>query len=191
MTRSDSSTLVLRLVAGLAGGMAFVGLLPITLGLALAALIGMGVTAAVLRSRGRPFTRMASWLGAVGGVALTLAIGITIVLVLASDSLMAAMREGAQAEQTREPTAFERTLERMSPRTPASSAMERRMEDVTMSGPFMWASVMIGSAMMSALAGVLVGSAAWGCALLGLYGSTGRWPPGARDAQEAGIATPA
>lgn len=191
MPASTAPSTPLRVLAALAGGLAFLGVLTFTLGLALTAALGMVITAAVLRSRGRPFTRMASWLGAVSGVAATVVLVAIVIMVVTSDQLVTQMQAGARAEREREPTAIERAIERMQPRTPASSAMEdameERMEDLAMSGPFLWATVMLSSAILSALAGLLVGSAAWACVLLMLFGTTGRWPPGRREQAEAAL----
>ena len=176
MLLSDAFSAVMRILALLAGATAALALVVFTFGLAFAALLGMVILGAVRRSRARPYTRLESWLGAVSGVAIIFLVVMSVVFAVGSVDIMGAMRQSAEADRTREPTSFERRLERISPRTPASTAMEKRMEGMAESETFMWVSLILGLLVTSVLLGVLVGSATWGCAMLLVYGATGRWP---------------
>lgn len=176
--------MALRFLAGVAGAIALLGALVLSAGLLLTALVGMAVTAVVLRRRGRPLTRVAGWLGAASGAAITVAVLLTVILAVTSENLVEEMQKIAEHEELREPTAFERAVERLAARDAASIAVERQMESFTSSGPFMWVTIILTAAMASVFAGLIVGTAAWICVVLLMFAVTGRWPPGARDLRE-------
>jgi hypothetical protein len=146
----------------------------LSLGLALAALLGFGVTALLWRARGRPLTRRASLVGSV--LATVIAIGTLGAwgLSRAPGGITAAMQQSMVQAQRQPPPPIVQRMQKLQP--PQDPHIQRGFDSVTRSKPFLWWMMAMGFTFASVMMGVLVGTPAWGCAMLIGYGIRGRWP---------------
>jgi hypothetical protein len=169
---------VSRVAAALAGIVVVLAIVAVTLGIALAAFVGMAVVAWWRRRSARPDTRVARWLGAVTGTGLAAAAVMVFAMLQAqayADSMTPAQREAVQRQvEARPPSAIERMLPSSAANRDIADARAKRLSGSKLF--VVWVTAMT-SALAGALIGLVVGSAAWGGATLALFGFTGRWQP--------------
>lgn len=150
-----------------------------TFGVALAAPAGMLAVIAVQRLRRRRWTRTASWLGAVVATALVAGIIVAWVMYRTPPSTFERARQQALADQQRRrqhPGRAERVIQRLAPASPATPVIQARTDSLMSTPGFFWAAAIFGGIIGCGFAGTIVGTFAWGCAMLVGFGALGRWP---------------
>ncbi len=165
-----------RWLVALAGLGLFIIMIVITMGLALAAPIGMAIAGAVQTVRRYTYSATAGWLGAVAACAVvTLVLSVFVMRHMPAGSFDAAMQK-AMEEQQRHPPPLTRTLQRFSPGGAAAPVIQSQTNALMNTPGFRWIIILIGSVMGGSCVGLLIGTPAWGCATLIMFGITGRWP---------------
>ncbi len=168
-----------RAVFLVGGGLGLVVLTLVSYGAALAALAGMGVAALLQRRRGRRYTLLAGWTGAVSGVAVVALIASAALVVKAPRaSFTRAFDSVASRAGTRPPHHLPGILQRMQPPAQNDSAMQASIRSMTRSHAFLWFSMVFGLMAIVGLLAALIGTPTWGLVTLIGFGLHGRWPPG-------------
>ncbi len=167
--------------AAVVGGLALLLLvLTFSLGIAVAAFVGMGVAALVQAQRRRPYTRVAGWLGGVIGTGVAL---VALVAVAAaffprnfSETVRRQMIENARHPQRG--TAADTILAHMTPGgVAARDAQTRALTDAVARSDRMLPAIFVLLAIFGCgFWSLVIGSAAWGVGSLLQLGVTGRWP---------------
>jgi hypothetical protein len=147
-----------RIVAGVAGGVALLLAASFTLGGALVAAIGIAVTAAIARRRGRRLSGASSWIAAVAAVAVVLigALGFTAARVPAGT--LGQIRHAMDSSQANPPPA-PAWLDRVAPGATARANARRSPASGNLEGAFgIWA-IVVGTVFLIAMvAGFVVRS---------------------------------
>lgn len=152
-----------------------------SIGLALVAPAGMWAAYAVLRERGRSYTRRAGWVGAVLACSLVTAGFIAFTLMRAPAGFFDSVRREADLRRERQPSAIEQALRRASTATPQQAMVEKKSRQLVRSTPFLWWMTIMTVGVGSVVLGTFAGSAGWGATTLILFGIRGgvpRTPPG-------------
>jgi hypothetical protein len=175
---SRAST-VMRVAVGLAGIVALAGASILTQRGALVAPVGMLVASAIASRRKRPLTRRASWLGAVVGVGVAIAVVVGLVFVTlpagSAGKIKRVMDSTSVANSKAPPPAW---LERMAPEAAARSRAQQQMLNPTVNRALaLWTTVM-GGTFVWAILSILIGTLGWGAGLLLAFAFTGRWISG-------------
>jgi hypothetical protein len=163
-----------RLLAFLAGAALLVALGIGSIGLALVAPIGMWVAYAVLRERGRSYTRRAGWLGAVLACSLVMADFFASAMLRMPDGYIDSVRHQAELRREKPPSAIEQALSRVSSASPPPAAVAEKTRELVRSKAFMWWTMIMTVSVGSAILGLLAGSVGWAATTLVLIGITGR-----------------
>ena len=163
-----------RLLAILAGAALLVALGTRSIGLALVAPTGMWAAYAVLRERGRSYTRRAGWLGAVIACSLVTAGFIATTLLRMPDGYIDSVRQQAELRRERPPSAIEQALRNVSSASPPPAVVAEKTRELVRSKAFMWWTVVMTVSVGSAVLGLLAGSVGWAATTLVLIGISGR-----------------
>lgn len=168
-----------RLAAGLLG-LLLLWLVVARFKVAMLGLLGVGVAWGVQRGRGRPYTRTAGWVGAVGVTCVALLITLGVIAAKAPPgSLDAIMQKMAQDQAHRRQQPLPRFLQRMAPTAQPSPAAQAAQQRVLQSRGFVTATLLIGGLIGSSIGGFLFGSLMWAVVTTLLYAAFGRWTFGA------------
>ncbi|MFL5539274.1 MAG: hypothetical protein ACJ8J0_09785 [Longimicrobiaceae bacterium] len=146
----------------------------LSLGMGLVALLGFGVTALVWRARNARLTRRASWIGAVLAVTFSSGAFISWGMSRAPGGAMATIEQSMDQAERQPPPPIVQRLQKLQP--PPDPRVQRRMDSLTRSKPFLWWTMVMGFTFACLFFGLVVGTPAWGCAMLIGYGIRGRWP---------------
>ena len=165
---------VLAVVAGIAlfliGG-------TVTLGLALAAPVGMLIAWAVARARRRPLTRLASWIAAMLAVAVVVGAVGTVAMASAPPGTLAQVErsiDSARVVGAAQP--MPAWVERIAPGTAAAQRRSATTPFARSRAVMYWGAAM-GAIFTCALFGAIAGTLGWGATALVAYGARGRWLP--------------
>lgn len=154
--------------------------LTFTIGIALAAFAGMGVAALIQRQRGRRYTRVAGWLGAVAGTAVVLLgfVGAMAAFIPRDFSDQVRQQMQADASRPRRETAADTILANMVPGGKAASDAQVKALTAAFTNSSSTVVALLGVAMVFGCVvwSLMIGSAAWGTGSLLQFGLTGRWP---------------
>jgi hypothetical protein len=150
----------------------------ITIGAALAGVIGIAIAARVVSGSGRRLTRRGAWFASVAGTIAVLAVLIGLVVLTDKSS-----REPITPSESRA-SARERLPEWMKGINPdaerrtavADSVAGRLLQNRAV---VVWAGLM-GSVIFATMVGTIAGSFAWGGVMLVYRGYKGEWMPGSR-----------
>lgn len=151
----------------------FVGSI-LSLGLGVAALLGLGATALLWHTRRARLTRRATWMGAVLAVCISCGGFGAWAVARAPGNFAEQLRQGMDQASREPPPPIVRRLQRFGP--PPDPRVQKGVGSITRSTPFIWWTMVTALVMMSLFLGLLVGTPAWGCAMLIGYGVRGRWP---------------
>jgi hypothetical protein len=161
-----------RILALIAGAALLVLVAMKTFGSVLVAPIGMWVAARIQRARGRGYTRVAGWVGAVLVSTLVMAglFGYAVTRMPAG-YLEEVQQATAQRQQERvqHPSAIEEALRRASTATPSQAMVQKKTDELAQSKAFIWWTMIVGGVLAAALAGLLLGSVGWAGATLVLF----------------------
>lgn len=146
----------------------------ISFGMGLVALLGMGVTALIWRARGARPTRRATWIGAVLAVALSFATLLGVGVSLAPGSVIESMQSSMQQASQQPPPPIVERMRQFGP--PQDPRVQRRIDALSRSRGYVVWTLVMSLTFGSLFFGLVVGTAAWGCAMLVGYGMRGRWP---------------
>jgi len=166
------------------GGLAF-GLGVIFIGAFALAWVGMFAALKLQRVRGRPRTRTAIWLGAV--IAATLAFGAFYIYGftrMPAGSLSRIPEQVRTARDTMD-VKLPPVLERMAGGKERLKAQQEMTKGMLDSPAFIWWSVVVGTTMMCVVFGTLVGSLAFGGAMIAGRIVQGHWPLRAIESRAA------
>lgn len=163
-----------RALAVAGGGVALLLGSLLSLGLGLVALLGLGLVALVWRARGARLTRRASWTGAVLAVSLVFGGFMAWATAQAPGGLTASMQQSMEQAQRQPPPPIVQRMQKLGP--PPNPVVQRRVDSLTRSKPFLWWTMAMGFTLGSLFLGLAVGTPAWGCVMLIGYGVRGRWP---------------
>ena len=146
----------------------------LSLGLGLVAVVGVAATALLWRVRNARLTRRASWVGAV--LAASIFFGGFCVWAMGQEpgSITQNMQRSMAQASREPPPPLVRRLQRFAP--PPNPRVQSGVDRMTQSTAFIWWSMAMGLVLGSVFLGLLVGTPAWGCAMLIGYGVLGRWP---------------
>jgi predicted PurR-regulated permease PerM len=163
----------MRVLAAVGGALALLLGTVLSFGVALAALLGIGLAALVRRRR-------LTWIGSLAGAVLFagLAFGglITVSVSLAPGGLAGfeqSMEQAQQQAQTQPQPPIVRKMQKLFPPNPVA---QRQNERMMKSKAWMWGGMAMGLLAGCFFFGVLVGAPTWGCVMLIGYGLRGRWP---------------
>lgn len=174
----------LRLVLGGAGLLVLLAGLPLTLGTALAAPLGMLVVYQFAHRRRRRLTLRASWLGGVAGSALACAVLFVVVLARLPAGTWANVQAQAQAAQKTQPPEW---LERLSPGAAKGAGTPDPFTAQLIQSPAFIVITGAGGGLLAvSLWGTAAGTVGWGASLLLAFAATGRWPA-RRQASESPV----
>jgi len=157
--RSPGTTAALRVVSGLGGVAILLTSALFTLGASLAAPIGVFVAHGRARRRGRPLTRIASWLSAVFASTILVVLGLVALVLLAPPNTWQEIQKGAEearaAQDTVPPPAW---VTKAFPRTAQSDSVAQR---VTNAPGFFLMAFAVGVAFTCVFFGALGGTCGW------------------------------
>jgi hypothetical protein len=154
-------------------------------GMALVGLLAMLVLVRVQSGRGRRATRAGAWLSCcaacAAGIILISAVGFARLPAGMMDRAMNEVRDSMRAQQRRTPPpTLPPALQRLQPQDSASraAALAVQVQAIAMVGSpgFMRYMVVAGISIGSAMAGMILGTAAWVAAFLLARGFSGVWP---------------
>ncbi|MEP6572583.1 MAG: hypothetical protein ABJD11_07800 [Gemmatimonadota bacterium] len=161
----------LRFLGGLAGIVVFLVSLVFSLGTALAAPFGMWAARVIARRKGRAFTGLASWIGAITANAGVIAIAIVVLFSRSPGTFSKILGDAQSARDQRsaQPTWVSRAF-------PLARANPNPLADSLFRSPAFYAYILILSfSLMSLLVGTIAGSAGWLAASLLGFAFTGAW----------------
>ena len=164
-----------RVVAGVAGAAALLLAGTFTLGGALVAAIGMGIGSAIARERGKRLTRTSSWVSAVAAVGVVL-IGFFGVEAVRMDT--GAVRQEfrhAMDSSRAHPRPAPAWLERIAPGAAARANARNVPPNPTIEAAVGIWTIVVGTAVVAAVAAFLVGTVGWLATLPLAYALTGHW----------------
>ena len=165
---------VLAVVAGIA--LFFIGG-TVTLGLALAAPVGMLIAWAVARARRRPLTRLASWIAAMLTAAVVVGAAGAYMATKAPAGTFAEMQHAKDsARVARADQPMPAWVERIAPGTAAAQRNSATTPFARSRAVMYWGAAM-GVIFTCALFGAIAGTLGWGATALVAYGARGRWLP--------------
>ena len=166
--------MIRRILALIAGAGILVSVAFVTFGSVLVAPIGMWVAAMVQRRRGKRYSRMAGFIGAVLACSLVFAglYGFALTR-LPSGFTEQVQQQASQRERERVPSVFEQALRRASTASAPQAVIDKKAQEIGHSKAFIWWSTIVGGALAAGLAGLLLGSIGWAGGTLVLFGVTG------------------
>lgn len=173
-TGPPASNLILRLLSALGGVLWLVLAALFTLGVALAAPLGVLVAWGMARRRGLPHTTLASWVGAVIASSAAIPLLIAALLALAPPGTLEEMRATMVSAQAQETAELPEWLQRMS--SQAAQRPNPVTDSVINSPAFTILFGLLGLAIASVIMGTMAGTVGWLGALLLGFGLSGRWP---------------
>ncbi|HEX6537150.1 MAG TPA: hypothetical protein VF041_21390 [Gemmatimonadaceae bacterium] len=177
-TRAAGAARALAAITGL--GLLALAATP-TLGVALAAPAGMITVIGVHRLRGRRWTRVGSWLGAVVATALVAVIFLGWAMRRVPASTFERARQQAAIDRQRRrshPSRAQRVIQRIAPPSPAAPVIQARTDSLVNTPGFFWGVTIVAGIIGCGFFGTIVGSFGWACAMLVAFGALGRWPGG-------------
>ena len=169
--KASTGVRVLAVVGGIVA--LLVGSL-LSLGFGLVALLGLGATALLVRARRARLTRRASWIGAVLTVCISFGGLVGWAMTQAPGGAVESMQQSMDEASRQPPPPIVRRLQRLGP--PQNPRVQKGVDSVTRSRAFVLWTMVTMLVTMSLFFGLLVGTPAWGCAMLIGYGISGRWP---------------
>ncbi|HET7585302.1 MAG TPA: hypothetical protein VFK13_10360 [Gemmatimonadaceae bacterium] len=159
--------------------------LVLSAGFAVAAVAGLGAAVVIQHKRGRRYSLLSGWIGAVVGFALVSGAFTAYKVAGHSDTLTMAIDSARTQAATQPPPKLPGFLQRLQPNTTVDSATQARARAMTQSRGFVWFSLVFGGGIVLVIASTFAGTATWGFVTLLGYSFTGLWPPGtARPAEE-------
>jgi hypothetical protein len=171
-----------RVMALLAGITVLMLVTPFTLGLSLAAALGVIVVAFIQRRRSRTLTRGRAWVVAAGTAAAAAIVGLAVVALSLSPAQRQRIRAVVQEANQAPPPPPPAWLEQITSGEPGKGGAERTSGDpladrLAKSRAFQLYFGVLGGGLALLLLGALYGSVGWATAMLLAYGATGRWLP--------------
>jgi hypothetical protein len=146
----------------------------LSLGLGLVALLGFGATALLCRARHARLTRRASWIGAVLAVGISFGGLVGWAMSQAPGGVTEGLQQSMDEASRQPPPPIVERMRRFGP--PPDPRVQKGVDSITRSTAFAWWAIVMGLTMMALFMGLLIGTPAWGCAMLIGYGIRGRWP---------------
>jgi len=167
MEQGQGSNVVLRIVSGFGGVVILLISALITFGASLAAPVGVFIALRRARRRGRPLTRIASWLSAVFASIIMLGLGSLVLVVLLPEKAWQEMQKGAAEAQVAQDTVRSPSwMTKAFPRTAQSDSVANKLAH---SSGFFVATLAVTLLFMCVLFGAIGGSAGWLAAVLLRY----------------------
>lgn len=168
---------VARVLAVVAGVALFLIGGTVTLGLALAAPVGMLIAWAVARARRRPLTRLASWIAAMLTAAVVVGAAGAYMATKAPAGTFSEMQHAMDsARVARADQPMPAWVERIAPGTAAAQRNSATTPFARSRAVMYWGAAM-GVIFTCALFGAIAGTLGWGATALVAYGARGRWLP--------------
>ncbi|HEV7587274.1 MAG TPA: hypothetical protein VGO40_04010 [Longimicrobium sp.] len=162
-----------RVLAVVGGIVALLAGSILSLGMGLVALLGFGATALLWRARHARLTRRASWIGAVLAVGISFGGLVGWGMSQVPGGAVESMQQSMDQASREPPPPIVRQMQRLWPPNPRA---QKRVDSITRSKPFLWWTMVTTFVIGSVLMGLMIGTPAWGCAMLIGYGLRGHWP---------------